>query len=150
MPLLIAAAVVLGLMCGSEFNVAAIAHPTIKRLPVQTHIPLRAALATLLGKVMPFWMGGSTLLNLLLLLPFVHLSRDAWRLAAISGAIQVGAVIFSLIGPVPINNRITKWTPDELPPDWRSQENRWDIYHGFRTCFLIGAFTLLVVSIGVS
>jgi hypothetical protein len=28
---------------------------------------------------MPFWMPGSTLLNLLLLLPFAHLSPADWR-----------------------------------------------------------------------
>jgi hypothetical protein len=38
---------------------------------------------------MPFWMAGSALLNLLLLLPFEHLNPQAWRLAAIAFAIQV-------------------------------------------------------------
>lgn len=92
---------------------------------------------------MPFWMVGSTLLNLLLLLPFAHLPKTAWRLAAIALALQVFAVVFSLAAPVPINNLIAKWTAQSLPGDWKIQEHRWDLYHWFRTVVLIGAFVIL-------
>lgn len=139
------AIVVLGLMCGSELNVAAFAHPTLHRQTRDVHIPVRASFATLLGRVMPFWMSTSTLLNLLLLLPFEHLGILARHLAAMAFAIQVFAVLFSLVGPVPINNRVKFWSPTHLPSDWRAQEHRWDLYHWIRTCGLIVAFTLLVV-----
>jgi uncharacterized membrane protein len=110
---------------------------------------MRSSFAVLFGRVMPFWMAGSTLLNVLLLLPFAHLDKGAWHLAAVALTIQILAVVFSLVGPVPINNRIAKWTPDSLPADWRAQEHRWDAYHWLRTCGLIAAFTVLVFSIGV-
>jgi uncharacterized membrane protein len=145
MVLQVLAIVVLGLMCGSELNVAAFAHPTFNRQPLEVHIPVRASFATLFGQVMPFWMATSTLLNLLLLLPFEHLGVLASHLAAIAFAIQVAAVLFSLVGPVPINNRIKLWTPTNLPPNWKAQERRWDLYHWIRTCGLIVAFALLVV-----
>ena len=140
------AIVVLGLMCGSELNVAAFGHPTLNRQSPDVHIPVRASMATLFGRVMPFWMIASTLLNLLLLLPFEHLGVLARHLAATAFALQVFAVLFSLGGPVPINNRIKLWTPARLPADWKAQEHRWDLYHWFRTCALIVIFTLLVIS----
>ncbi|HEX3497160.1 MAG TPA: DUF1772 domain-containing protein [Methylocella sp.] len=143
----ILALLVLGLMCGSELNVAAFGHPTLNRQPLEVHIPMRSALAVLFGHVMPFWMGGSTLLNLLLLLPFEHLSGPAWRLAAIAFAIQIIAVLFSLGAPVPINNRIARWTVMSLPENWKAMEHRWDVYHWVRTCALIVAFALLAVSL---
>ena len=143
------AALVLGLMCGSELNVAAFAHPTLNRQSVAVRIPVRSSFAVQLGRVMPFWMVGSTLLNLLLLFRFERLSTVSWRLAAIALAIQVAAVVFSLIGPVPINNRIAKWTPESLPNDWRNQEHSWDLYHGVRTVALLIAFALLVLSVGL-
>jgi uncharacterized membrane protein len=93
-------------------------------------------------------MAGSALLNLLLLLPFAHLSQAAWHLAAIALAIQVFAVAFSLVGPVPINNRVAKWTPKSLPADWKAQADRWDLYHWLRTCGLVVAFALLVLMVG--
>ena len=140
------ALLVLGLMCGSELNVALFSHPVLNRQPTETHVLVRSSLAALFGRVMPFWMAGSTLLNLLLLLPFAHLTQSAWRFAAIASVIQVLAVVFSLVAPVPINNRIIKWTPNSLPQDWRAQERRWDTYHFVRTCGLILAFALLAIS----
>ena len=143
------AAFVLGLMCGSELSVAVFAHPTLNRQALEAHIPVRAAFAKLFGRVMPFRMAGSTLLNLLLLLPFEHLNEAAWRLSALALGIQVLAVLFSLIFPVPINNRITRWTLDSFPSDWKTQEHRWDTYHWFRTLGLILACALLTLSLGV-
>jgi Domain of unknown function (DUF1772) len=149
MTLQVLAVLVLGLMCGSELNVAAFAHPILAHQPLETHIRMRSSLAAMLGRVMPFWMTSSTLLNLVLLLPFAHLGEPAWRLAAISFGIQVAAVVSSLVGPVPINNRIIKWTPESLPNDWEAQEHRWDLYHWVRTGGLIVGFAFLVASVGL-
>ncbi len=106
-------------------------------------------MAALFGRVMPFWMGGSALLSLLLLLHFEHLNKSAWRLAAIAFAIQVFAVLFSLVGPVPINNRIIKWRAG-IPP-WRlaSAGGPVGFDHWLRTCGLMIAFALLVLSVGI-
>jgi uncharacterized membrane protein len=145
----ILALLVLGLMCGSELNVGAFAHPSLNRQPLEVHIPMRSSFAVLLGHVMPFWMCGSTLLNLLLLLPFEHLSESAWRFAAVAFAIQCFAVVFSLVAPVPINNRIAKWTVASLPENWKALERRWDLYHYVRTTALIIAFALLALSLHV-
>jgi uncharacterized membrane protein len=138
-----------GLMCGSELNVAAFAHPTFNRQSLEVHIRMRSSFAALFGRVMPFWMGGSALFDLLLVLPFEHLNKSAWQCAAIALCIQITAVVFSLVGPVPINNRMIKWTPESLPSDWKAQEYRWDLYHWIRTCGLVVAFALLVLSVGV-
>lgn len=142
------AVLALGLMCGSELNVAAFSHPALNRQPLEIHIPMRSSFAALFGRVMPFWMSGSAILNLLLLLPFEHLNKPAWRLAAIALLIQIFAVVFSLVGPVPINNRIIRWNSEALPGDWKSQERRWDLYHWLRTCALVVAFALLILAFG--
>ena len=98
---------------------------------------------------MPFWMVTSTLLNLLLLLPFEGLTGMAWNFAAIAAGVQVCAALFSILFPVPINNRIMRWTTTTVPQDWRAQEHRWDGFHTFRTLGLIGSFALLTLSLGV-
>lgn len=149
MTLQLLAVLILGLMCGSELNVAAFAHPALNRQSRDVHVLVRSSFAVMLGQVMPFWMAASTLLNLLILLPMDHLNHLAWNLAAIALGIQLFVVVFSLVGPVPINNRIAKWTPESLPDDWRAQEHRWDLYHWLRTSILLVAFVLLVLSIAV-
>ena len=45
MALQIIAVLVLGLMCGSELNVAVFGHPTVKRQPLETHILVRSSFA---------------------------------------------------------------------------------------------------------
>ena len=84
MTLQLLAVLVLGLLCGSELNVAAFAHPALNRQPLEVHIRMRSSFAALFGRVMPFVIPGCALLNLLLLLPFEHLDQSAWRLAAIA------------------------------------------------------------------
>ena len=145
--LLLLALVVLGLMCGSELNIALFAHPTLNRQPLETHTLVRSSFARLLGRVMPFWGAGSTVLNLLAVLPIQPMPKPAWQLAVTALGLQVFVVVFSLIAPVPINSRIAKWTPASLPADWQAQEHRWDLYHWFRTGVLIVAFVLLSLSL---
>ena len=143
------AILILGLMCGSELNVGAVAHPTLNVQPLAVHVPVRASLARLLGRVMPFWMTTSALLNLAVVLPFEGLRGTAWLLASVAFGIQAFAVVFSVIFPVPINNRIMRWTAATVPGDWRAQEHRWDVLHLSRTLGLIGAFVLLTLSLGI-
>lgn len=146
----ILALVVLGLLCGSELNVAIVGHPILNRHPLSVHIPMRASLAAWLGRVMPFWFAASTLLTLLLLLPFEHLRVPAWHLASAALGLQAFTVLFSLVAPVPINNRIIQWTPTSLPENWRALEQRWDAYHIFRTAILVVAFILLALSLRIA
>jgi hypothetical protein len=145
MTIYLLAVLVLGLMCGSELNVGAFTHRILNHQTLETHVVLRAALARLFGRLMPVWMPASAVLNILLLLPFSRLAPPAWRLAALAAGIQVLANIFSLVAPVPINNRIMNWTPQSLPADWKAQEQRWDAYHLVRTCGLIVAFAALTL-----
>jgi uncharacterized membrane protein len=149
MALQLFAVLALGLMCGSELSIAALGHPALNRLPLGPHISARASLARLAGRVMPFWMSASTLLTLLLLLPFAGLGIQSRHFAEVALVLQVAAVAFSLVGPVPINNRILKWTPESLPKDWKSLEHRWDVYHWLRTAELIVAFGFLALSLAV-
>ena len=74
MAIYVLSVLVLGLMCGSELNVGALAHRALNAQPLETHILMRASLARLFGRLMPFWMAGSAVLNILLLLPFSHLA----------------------------------------------------------------------------
>jgi uncharacterized membrane protein len=143
------ALLVLGLMCGSELNVAVFAHPLLNQQPHDAHILVRSSFARLLGRVMPFWMSTSAVLNLVLLLPFEHSTSYSWYFALVAFVLQIAAVVFSLVGPVPINNRIAKWTPQTVPSDWREQERRWDVYHWLRTSGLVVAFAFLAAGIAV-
>jgi hypothetical protein len=136
-------------MGGSELHGAEFARPTPDRQRPEVHPPVRSAFAAQFGQVMPFWIGGSTLLNVLLLLPLAHLKESAWNFAAIALATEVLAVVFSPVAPVPINNRIAKWTPAPVPNDYKAQEHGSNVYHWLRTSRLLIAIAVPELSVGV-
>jgi hypothetical protein len=47
---------------------------------------------------------------------------------------------------VPINNRITTWTADHHPADWREQQRRWDRLHYGRVAIIVAGFVLTLVA----
>ena len=55
-------------------------------------------------------------------------------------------IIFSLVGPVPINDRVKAWDLRNLPPDWREQRRRWDQLNAIRVVMIAAAFVALVGS----
>jgi len=36
-------------------------------------------------------------------------------------------IVFSLIGPVPINDQVKAWELAQLPEDWKAKRRRWDV-----------------------
>ena len=134
------------LLLGNEFSVGFFIHPTLTRVNHRAFLPAIQVFAGFFGKIMPIWMAVTLLLHLLLL-------WLTWRWPASHTVFLVSAVIlwiiiivFSIIGPVPINNRVKLWVIARLPDDWESQRRRWDALNAIRV-FLIGlAFVALLLS----
>ncbi|CDR17744.1 DUF1772 domain-containing protein [Streptomyces iranensis] len=143
--LAIVTVVVVGLLVGVEFAVAAFVNPIISRLPDNGGLAARGHGARLLGRVMPFWYIGSVLLSAL----WAAMARgDAGAgLIVTAAALLVLSVLMSIALLVPINSRVAQWTQDTVPADWREQLGRWDRFHYLRVGVIIAAFVLLVVGI---
>ncbi|MGA9777808.1 MAG: DUF1772 domain-containing protein, partial [Verrucomicrobiia bacterium] len=69
-----------------------------------------------------------------------------WWLALGSSALFAIMIVYTVLLPVPINNRIARWRPDSLPANWRELRRRWDMLHAIRVGFLVVALILLVAS----
>lgn len=54
------------------------------------------------------------------------------------------AIVFTVIYPVPINNRVKAWTLEDLPMNWRQQRRQWDRLHWIRMAMLLFALTSLL------
>jgi MFS superfamily sulfate permease-like transporter len=134
------------LLLGNEFSIGFFVHPTLTRAGHRTYLPAIQVFARCFGKIMPIWMAATLLLHIVLL-------WLTWRWPAAQTVFLLLAVIlwtiiilFSVIGPVPINNRVKMWDVSHLPPDWEIQRRRWDTLNAIRV-FLIGlAFVFLLVS----
>ncbi|MFC5063594.1 anthrone oxygenase family protein [Actinomycetospora atypica] len=138
--------VVVGLLVGVEFAVAVFVNPILDRLPGTAGLLGRSAGATVLGRLMPFWYIGATLLGVLWLVL-------GWGSAAVVPvgvgiALLVVAIVLSVTLLVPINDRVRTWSEGDAPADWRDQVGRWDRLHYGRTALLVLAFA--AVSTGLS
>jgi Domain of unknown function (DUF1772) len=135
-----------GTILGNEFSIGFLIHPALSRTDAERFLPAIQVFAKLFGKIMPFWMVGTALFHLVLLVV-------TWNWLAISTVLLLVATllwfiicIFSLVGPVPINNRVKAWDMGNLPPDWREQRRRWDQLNAIRVVMIAAAFVALVGS----
>lgn len=135
------------LLTGNEFAVGAFIHPSLSRLETKTHVAAVQEIGRVYGKIMPFWMGGTVLFCLSLVLLAAPWYSEIWWFFVAATLFYAGAVVFSLLGPVPINNQVIKWDDDNLPDDWRKLRRRWDNLHSVRIAILIIGFVCLAAGV---
>ncbi|MDN5760233.1 MAG: DUF1772 domain-containing protein, partial [Tomitella sp.] len=106
--------VIVGVMVGVEFAVAAFMNPIFDRLPNDGGLAARSNGARLLGRVMPVWYIGSVVLGALWVV-LAWGQPEAWSVAAAAALLAVSIVI-SVVVLVPINSRGARWSDGDAPP----------------------------------
>lgn len=132
------------LLVGNEFTVGVFINPAFDRLPEKVQGYAARETARVFGRVIPLWMPINLLLNILLLFLVTYIYSAAWWFYLTAAALFAFVIIFSLVYPVPINNQIAAWNPEELPKDWRQLRTRWDKFHYVRIVFLLSALACLI------
>ncbi len=136
-----------GTLVGNEICIAAFVHPIFYKLPDECHLRVAQPVAKLLGAIMPFWYIAVVALTA----AECYLSRDgdpvALHLLEASEGIFVASIIFTLLGPVPINNQIARIVPEQPPENWLELRKRWDKLHAIRVVIILVALVLLTVGI---
>ena len=133
-------------LLGNEFSIGVFIHPALSRTHHERFLPAIQVFAALFGKVMPFWMVATLLLHLMLLGLTWHWPALATVLLLGATLLWVAICVFSVVGPVPINNRVKAWDIQKLPPDWQEQRRRWDRLNAIRVVMIALAFLALVLS----
>jgi Domain of unknown function (DUF1772) len=133
-------------LLGNEFSVGVFIHPALARTDHERFLPAIQVFAALFGKVMPLWMPATLLLHVVVLALSWHWPTASTVLLTAATLLWVAIIIFSLVGPVPINNRVKAWNLERLPPDWREQRQRWDRLNAIRVILIALAFIALVLS----
>lgn len=132
------------LLVGNEFAVGAFINPSFTRLPDVAQAPAARETARIYGKVMPFWMVTNLILCVLLILLVADRYSTRWWFYLAATVLFAFVIVFSIIFPVPINNKIANWNPNDLPDDWRELRKRWDKYHFVRIILLLIALAALI------
>jgi uncharacterized membrane protein len=147
LPYDIIVATVAATMAGNEFAVAAFIHPQLDRLGLETHAKAAASIARILGKIMPIWYA----LALALILGAVYehrpLDHGPGLLIALSAALWIATILFTVTMLVPINNRIAGMNPEQPHPTWLQDRSRWDRLHRVRVALLVVAVMLLLTGL---
>lgn len=133
-------------MVGNELAVAAFIHPAIGRLRPPAHAAAAKAIASILGRVMPFWYG----LGLLALLAELwrhHHQPHPFRLLLLAAVLWAATIVFTLAALVPRNDRIAAMDPDRPYPTWQVDRSQWDTIHRVRVAVLCVAFALLAFAL---
>lgn len=136
---------VAALMVGNELTVAAFLHPALYRLPAAVHAAVARTFARLFGRIMPPWYALTLLLTLVNLWIQWGSKDDARQWLLASAALWAVSIVYTLIFPFPLNNRIIRWDLEALPSDWLDQRRRWDSYHRFRVVILLIALLCLIL-----
>jgi hypothetical protein len=133
-------------LLGNEFSIGMFIHPVLARTDHERFLPAIQVFAALFGKVMPVWMVATLILHLVLLGFVWHWPAASTVLLAAATFFWIAIDVFSVVGPVPINNRVKAWDLHHLPPDWREQRQRWDRLNAARVVLIELAFLTLVLS----
>jgi len=135
-----------GLMVGNEIAVGFIIHPTLSRTRSEVYSDSARALARVYGRVMPIWYAATAVLFGIVAFELYRNGTNGYRLAIYSVLLVVGAIVFTLNGLLPINNRIAGWDLNRLPDNWESEIWRWDVLHFIRVVMLMIALFLFVAA----
>ena len=125
---------------------AAFIHPSLARADHKRFLPAIQVFAALFGKIMPVWMGLTAALHILLTVLTWDINHMAGRCICLASILWIVIIVFSVLLPVPINNRVRLWRMDSLPEDWITQRRRWDIYNWIRVLLITASFLLLILS----
>jgi Domain of unknown function (DUF1772) len=135
-----------GALLGNEFSIGAFIHPVLSRTDEERFLPAIQVFARFFGKIMPFWMAATLLVHLILLVLTWSWPALSTALLLVATMLWVAIIVLSVLGPVPINNRVQAWDIQHLPPDWRQQRQRWDRLNAIRVVMIVLGFLALVGS----
>lgn len=141
------AVIVGGLLVGNEIAVGWFVHPKLWTLDDSSHLRAAQPLARVYGKVMPFWYALALLTfgGLAYALRKIADATPFW-LAVAGAALWLLTIVYTLLGPAPINSRVANWNVTNPPADWQAQRRRWDYLHRFRVIAIVLALLLITMA----
>jgi hypothetical protein len=135
--------VLAGLLVGNEVGTKVAVHPALEGLSTPERIRAEQEVTRRYGEIMPLWM----LSVIVSCLPVVALSRGthAFLPTAAGTACFVGMLVSTLIGNVPINNRVLELSPETDGEEFVELRERWDRLHSLRVALNAAGLGFLCV-----
>ena len=130
-----------GLLVGNEVGTKVAIHPSLERLSTPERIRAEQEVTRRYAAIMPFWMS-SVIISCL---PVLALSRrtNAFLPTAAGTACFVGMLASTLIGNVPINDRVLEMSPETDGEEFKELRERWDRLHTLRVVLDLAGLAFL-------
>ena len=130
-----------GLLVGNEFGTKVAVHPSLENLSMSERIRAEQEVTRRYAEIMPFWMS-SVIVSCL---PVLALSRrtDAFLPTAAGTACFAGMLASTLIGNVPINNRVLEMSSETDGDEFKELRERWDRLHTLRVVLSVAGLAFL-------
>ncbi len=138
--LTVATLLLLALLTGNEFCVAAFVEPVLRSSSERHQVTTAPAFAQRLGKWMPGWYAATLLLTAFVTAVQVRSTHSWITGAALSLLIQLAVLVVTLTLLVPRNNRLAAMV--EPYPAWQDDARQWDSLHRLRVMLLFVATVL--------
>ncbi len=133
-----------GTLAGNEFGTWAAVHPALGRLSGAENIRAEQEITGRYGTIMPFWMS-AVLFSCLPVLALLRGGRSFYP--TLAGMLCFAAMLAAtLIGNVPINDRILELNPETDFQEFASLRERWDTLHTVRIILDIAGLSFLILS----
>ena len=133
--------VLAGLLAGNEVGTKVAVHPSLERLSVPERIRAEQEVTRRYGAIMPFWMS-SVIVSCLPVLALARGTRGF--LPTLAGtACFVGMLVSTLVGNVPINDRVLEMSPETDGEEFVGLRERWDRLHSLRVALNVAGLALL-------
>jgi hypothetical protein len=132
-----------GLLAGNEFGTWAAVHPALGRLSARERIRAEQEVTRRYARIMPFWMS-SAIASCLPVLALIPDRRSIAFFSTLAGTACFGAMLIStLLGNVPINNRVLEMSPENDSEEFSRLRERWDKLHAFRVLINVTGLAFL-------
>jgi uncharacterized membrane protein len=131
------------LLVGNEFGTWAAVHPALEKLSAPERIRAEQEVTRRYAAIMPFWMS-SVIASCLAVLALIRDRRSPSFLSTLAGtACFVTMLLTTLVGNVPINNRVLELSPETDSEEFSRLRERWDRLHTLRVLLSVAGLSLL-------
>ena len=132
--------VLAGLLAGEELIVRWGVQPALRTLGDRAHVEARVALVRSLRIAVPMLMLPTVIAAAAVLI------TDATTVRWAGAALLTAFLLFSFLGTVPINMKVSDWRADNPPADWRATVRRWERIDVFRSSAAVLAFICFAIA----
>lgn len=133
---------VAALLVGNEFGTWSAVHPALSKLPTPEQVRAEQEITRRYGAMMPLWMS-SVILSCLPVLRLVRGRRHDFRFTLAGTICFVTMLLVTLMGNVPINNRVLELSPQSPPEEFLQLRERWDRLHAVRNLLNMAGLSCL-------